>query len=103
VTRFSSLVLAELQRARQKFPRPQHSLAEAREVLREEFEEFVDASRLGRQYAPVLHIDTTMNPEASRVPINLNETRDAAIKELVQVAAMAFRTAIEVYGFEEEG
>lgn len=89
--RFSSRVLAELSRARRKFPRPQHSVCEAREVLREEFDEFCEASRKGPQYAPV-------------IPENDADVAIAgkAIDELVQVAAMAFRTAIEVYGFDEE-
>lgn len=80
---FSQMVLAELGRARQKFPRSQHSVAEGREVIREEFEEFVVASRHGEQYAPIAGAAE-------------------AVQELVQLAAMCYRTAIEVYGFPEE-
>ena len=74
--KFSTLVLAELKRARTKFPRPQATLCESREVLREEFDEFVEASRVGQQYTPVLG-DTA------------DDNRTSACKELVQLAVFA--------------
>lgn len=82
VSIFSELVAAELSRARRKFG-PIHSLHEAKAVIEEELEEFWEIVRIWKG-------DTSKSP------------REIALKELVQIAAMAQRTAEDLGFIEEE-
>lgn len=71
---FLNQVYAEVLRARAKFPRPQVNLHEGYAVLLEEVDEFWELVR-------------SQKPDPSTV-----------LHELVQIAAMAMRTAEEVIG-----
>lgn len=79
---FSELVQAELQRARAKFG-PIHSMHEGKAVIEEELEEFWECTRSWK------------GDEPAQIKMN-------ALKELVQIAAMAQRTAEDLGFIEEE-
>lgn len=71
---FLGAMMQEMQRAQLDFP-PMHSLHEAYAILKEEVDEFWDEVKL----KPALR------------------NQDALIKELVQVATMAWRTVYDLY------
>jgi hypothetical protein len=72
-SKFAALVESELGRARTKFPRPQNGFHEGYAVLKEEVDEFWDMVKSDKR--------------------KTEEGRVAMLAELVQIAAMAQRTA----------
>src|SRR5688572_11783524 len=78
MSNFAELVAKELNKARTKHPGKQRSVHEGYAVILEEVDEFWD---LVKEQAP---------------------TKDAMLKELVQIAAMAQRTAEDLSIIEEQ-